>query len=160
MPNDFNAKDIFEIAIKIEQNGAVFYRDAAKTVDESVHKEFLLELAAMEDEHEITFAAMLKELAENETFNSTFDPEDENILYIKALADTRVFFEKERPDNSLKSILSAAVQAEKDSITFYLGMKEMIPEKLGKSKIDEIIKEEMRHIRLLAGKLTEYKDLV
>ena len=90
-----------------------------------------------------------------ETFSTTFDPDDENILYLKALADIRVFSEKKQIDNGFKSILSAAIQAEKDSIAFYLGMKELVPEKLGKSRIDHIIKEEMSHIKLLAGKLTE-----
>ncbi len=156
MPNDFNANDVFEMAIKIEQNGAIFYRNAAQTVDAAKHKDFLLELADMEDAHEKTFASMLSDLSTSESFSNTFDPEDENLLYIKALADTRVFFEKDKPDNSLKGILSSAIQAEKDSITFYLGMKEMISEKQGQTKIDYIIKEEMKHIRLLAGKLTEF----
>ncbi|MBU1344653.1 MAG: rubrerythrin, partial [Proteobacteria bacterium] len=93
---------------------------------------------------------------DGETFPATFDPNDENALYLKALADTRVFFKKEQPGNKIKDILTSALQAEKDSIAFYLGMKELIPAKLGKSKIDTIIKEEMSHIRLLAGKLTEY----
>ena len=43
-----------------------------------------------------------------------------------------------------------------DRISFYLGMKELVPEKLGRSKVGDIIKEEMRHIQLLAGKLTEF----
>ncbi|MCD4718964.1 MAG: ferritin family protein [Desulfobacula sp.] len=155
MANEFNAKDIFEIAIKIEQNGAIFYRNAAKQVKEEKHKQFLLELASMEDDHEVTFANMLKELKDEETFAATFDPDDENVLYLKALADTRVFFEKDQPDNSFKSILSTAIQTEKDSIAFYLGMKELVSAKLGQSKIDDIIKEEMSHIKLLAGKLIE-----
>jgi len=153
MTNEFNAKDIFEIAIKIEQNGAKFYRDAAKQAKEEPHKQFLLELASMEDDHEKTFINLQKELKNNEIFSTTFDPDDENILYLKALADTRVFFEKEQPDNSFQSILTTAIQAEKDSIVFYLGMKELVPAKLGQSKIDTIIKEEMGHIKLIAGKL-------
>ncbi|WP_457551526.1 ferritin-like domain-containing protein [Desulfobacula sp.] len=156
MANEFNANDIFEIAIKIEQNGALFYRNAVKQVEDEKHKAFLLELAKMEDDHEVTFANMQKELSDDDTFSTNFDPDDENGLYLKALADTRVFFEKEKPDNSFKGILSAAIQAEKDSIAFYLGMKELVSAKIGQSKIDDIIKEEMGHIRLLAGKLTEY----
>ncbi|MBU0463601.1 MAG: ferritin family protein [Proteobacteria bacterium] len=155
MANEFNANDIFEIAIKIEQNGAIFYRDAAKQVEKEEHKQFLLELARMEDHHEITFANMQKELKDEESFSTTFDPDDENALYLKALADTRVFFKKEQPDNSFKGILSTAIQAEKDSIAFYLGMKELVSAKLGQSKINDIIKEEMSHIRVLAGKLME-----
>ncbi|CCK79903.1 ferritin-like domain-containing protein [Desulfobacula toluolica] len=155
MPNEFNANEIFEIAIKIEQNGAIFYRDAAKQIKEENHKEFLLELAKMEDEHEATFATMQKDLQDEEKTSTTFDPDDETVLYLKALADIRVFFEKDQPDNSFKGILNSAIQAEKDSIAFYLGMKELVPAKLGQSKIDAIIKEEMSHIRLLAGKLTK-----
>ena len=90
------------------------------------------------------------------TASTTFDPKNENALYLKALADTRVFFEKEHPGNSFQDILAAAIQAEKDSIAFYLGMKELVPLKLGQSKINDIIKEEMSHIRILAGKLMEY----
>ena len=156
MSNEFNANDIFEMAVKIEQNGAIFYRDAAKQVSVEKYKDFLLELAAMEDDHEVTFATMQKELSEDESMATTFDPDDENALYLKALADTRVFFAKEEPDHSLKGILGSAIQAEKDSIAFYLGMKGLISAKSGKDKIDDIIKEEMSHIQLLAGKLAEY----
>jgi rubrerythrin len=153
MSNEFNANEIFEIAIKIEQNGAIFYRDAAKQVKGEKEKEFLLYLAKMEDDHEATFATMQKELKDEETVSTTFDPDDETVLYLKALADTRVFSEEKMPDSNFKNILSCAIQAEKDSIAFYLGMKALVPPKMGQSKIDDIIKEEMSHIKLLAGKL-------
>ncbi len=155
MTNEFNADDIFEMAVKIEQNGAVFYREAAGHIQDKKNKDFLLELARMENAHEMIFASMKKDLTEQERLSTTFDPEDENIIYLKAFADSKVFFKKEKPDNGFQSILSCAIQTEKDSIAFYLGIKELVPEKSGKSKIDAIIKEEMSHIRLLAGKLKE-----
>ena len=37
-------------------------------------------------------------------------------------------------------------------------MKEIVPEKFGKIKIDTIIKEEMTHIKLLSGKLVALKN--
>ncbi len=154
MPNEFNANDIFEIAIKIEQNGAVFYRNAAKDIAEEENKKFLLELAAMEDNHEATFLNLQKELKDKEKTSTIFDPEDENLLYLKALADLRVFAKKEEPGDDFKSILYSAIQAEKDSIVFYLGMKNLVSAKAGKTKLDEIIQEEMSHIQLLAGKLS------
>ena len=43
-----------------------------------------------------------------------------------------------------------AIGLEKDSIVFYLGMKEMVPERLGGSRIDGIIREEMRHVNDLS----------
>ncbi len=158
MANDFNANEIFEIAKQIEVNGAKFYRDSAELVSDAAQKEFLLELAAMEDDHEATFATMQKELTEGEKAATAFDPEGEGVLYLKALADTRVFFEKEKPSADMKGILASAIAAEKDSISFYLGMKELVTEKLGKDKIDHIIKEEMSHIKLLAVQLVTLAD--
>ena len=156
MTNEFTANDIFDIAIEIEQNGARFYRKAANMVDQEIHKQFLTSLADMEDDHENTFAAMKEQLDGSEAAATVFDPENENTQYLKALADTRVFFQKDQPEPSMKGILTAAIAAEKDSISFYLGMKELVPEKLGKSRVQDIIREEMRHIQLLAGKLTEF----
>lgn len=157
MTNHFNADDIFEIAIQIEKNGAAFYRQAAENLGSQDQKDFLLELAAMEDDHEKTFIALQKQLTENEAQPTVFDPNDENALYLKALADMRVFSDKEPPADSFKQIMKSAIQAEKDSIVFYLGMKALVPEKQGKSRIDDIISEEMGHIRILAAKLLENK---
>ncbi len=155
MSNGFNANDIFEIAVTIEQNGVKFYRDAADQVEGEENKKFLQDLALMEKSHEATFTAMQKELKVEEKTSTIFDPENENGLYLKALADTRIFFEKDKPDNSFESILKAAIQAEKDSIVFYIGMKELVSSNAGKSRIDDIIKEEMSHVTLLAKKLTQ-----
>jgi rubrerythrin len=157
MAFDFNAKDIFEMAKQIERNGVKFYKAAANGVSGVKEKEFLLNLAEMEVMHEQTFADMEKELTEAESAETTFDPDNMAVLYIKALADTKVFFEKEIDTKSMKEILKAAITAEKDSIVFYLGMKELVPGKLGSKRIDDIISEEMSHIQLLGKELMAYK---
>ena len=36
-------------------------------------------------------------------------------------------------------------------------VEELVPERAGRSKVDDIIKEEMNHIKMLAGKLMEFK---
>ncbi len=155
MPNEFNADDIFEMAVQIEKNGAKFYRNAAENIKDENNKKFLVDLANMEDGHAITFSQMQKELKTKETAPTIFDPENENALYLKALADARVFAKKEEPLNDFKSILFSAIQAEKDSIVFYLGMKELVSENTGKAKLDDIIKEEMSHIRILTNKMVQ-----
>ena len=53
---------------------------------------------------------------------------------------------------------NAKSKLHKDSIIFYLGMKGLVPEESGKLSVDDIIKEEMKHIRLLAGKLASLKS--
>jgi len=158
MSYDFNADDVFAIAEQLEKNGAKFYRTAADSTSEPGNKEFLLELAAMEDQHEITFKAMRAELSDKEKEATVFDPDGEAGMYLRALADTRVFFEKEIDVTSMRAILKSAITAEKDSIVFYLGIKEAVDETLGKGRIDHIIKEEMAHIKLLSGKLVAYKE--
>lgn len=47
--------------------------------------------------------------------------------------------------------------AEKDSIVFYLGMKDVVPAHLGTQKPDDIIGEEMGHMGLLSKELIDLK---
>lgn len=157
MVYDFNADDIFEMAEQIERNGANFYRTAAESVTDAQAKELLLGLAGMEDEHEKTFALLRTELTEKEKKTTFFDPEDEAALYLQALADTRVFFEKEIDTSTMEKILKAAILAEKDSIVFYLGMQYLVPPALGKTKVEKIIKEEMVHVRILSIELASLR---
>ena len=153
MVYDFNADDVFEMAVQIEKNGAHFYRKAAGDVTDEESQKLLLGLAEMEDEHERIFVDLRASLTGREKAGTVFDPEDQAAQYLRALADTRVFFEKQIDTTSMEEILKAAILAEKDSILFYLGMKEMVPDEMGKNKLDKIIGEEMGHISLLSGKL-------
>jgi rubrerythrin len=153
MSYDFNADEVFEMAEQIERNGAKFYRDAAKSITDSSNKDLLLSLSKMEETHEKTFHSMRKALTAAEKTSTVFDPAGEAALYLRALADTRVFFEKKIDLSSITEILKSAIEAEKDSIVFYLGMKEAVPASLGQDRINRIIKEEMGHIRMLSKEL-------
>jgi rubrerythrin len=165
MGYDFNADEIFDIAGQIEKNGAKFYKLAAERIENPPIKKFLLDLSAMEVEHEKTFASLRAGLSNKEKEQTVFDPEDESVLYLKALADNRIFLKKDITDvlsdtnqpekDFTKNIIKYAIGAEKDSIVFYLGMKELVPENLGKDKINQIIKEEMSHIRFLGKELSK-----
>jgi len=155
---DFNADEIFEIAEQIERNGASFYRGAAKLDFDEGAKRKLLELAEMEDAHEKTFAAMRQELSGQEVASTVFDPHGEVANYLKAMADSYVFQKSVAPEDllpgkSIEEVLKIAIGLEKDSIVFYLGIKEAVPEKYGKDKIEGIIKEEMSHVTLLTNEL-------
>lgn len=157
MSFDFNADDIFEMAEQIERNGVAFYKTASENVADPQSRKLLTDLSQMEEQHVKFYASMRATLSEKEKTVTVFDPENEGIQYLRALADTRVFFEKTINMKSMKDILKAAIEAEKDSIVFYLGMKDVVPEGMGKSRIDAIIKEEMGHIRLLSKELVALK---
>ena len=159
----FNAFEIFEMAEQIERNGVKFYRKAAEGTPDQDIRQSLLELADMEAEHEETFANMRKQISYKERELITFDPENEMALYLQAMASGHVFDLKKDPSQQLtgketaEDILKTAIEAEKDSIVFYLGLKDFVPAEAGRDKVEEIIKEEQGHITLLSQKLAALK---
>ena len=156
----FNIDEVFELAEQIERNGAKFYRKAAEAAGNEDARDLLLSLAVMEDEHEATFKAMRAEVAADEKAATIYDPEGQSAAYLRAMASGHVFdmssdpSEKLTGSETLQDILADAINAEKNSIVFYLGIKDVVPEKLGKEKIEPIIKEEMSHITLLVDKIS------
>ena len=159
----FNADEIFEMAEQIERNGARFYHKAAENFKDSDTHNTLLELADWERQHEATFAAMRKELSEQERQPTVFDPENEATLYLHVIADGHVFNLKQEPSEKLtgkesqENIYNTAISMEKDSVVFYLALKDLVPPGEGKDKVEAIIKEEMRHIAILNQKLAALK---
>jgi len=160
---DFNVDEIFEMAEQIERNGAKFYRKAAEAEEDTHAQQILLDHATMDDEHERIFSSMRNELSKQERGPTVFDPYQEAALYLRAMADGVIFNVKDDPSQrltgkeSMEDILTTAIGLEKDSIVFYLGMKEMVPERLGRGKVDHIVKEEMKHISLLSQQLRSLK---
>jgi len=158
----FNAFEVLEIAEQIERNGTKFYRKAAEIFDESNICKMFLRLADWEAKHEKIFARMRKQLSEHSREQRTFIPE-QMIPEPKVMAGLAVFGIRPDPADELSGkegkidIIRMAIEKEKDSIVFYTGLKDFVPFKAGKDEIDDIIKEEMRHIRILNkfGKKTE-----
>lgn len=163
MGYEFNADEIFEIAERIEHNGGRFYRKAAENTTDAKAEQMLLKLAGMEDDHEKTFAQMRSMLTAKEKEAGRFDPQDELVLYLRAFADGHIFDSKADPTSSLTGqetvaqILKTAIGMEKDSIVFYLGVEDMVPESVGKDRIEAIIRQERGHIGILARELSALK---
>lgn len=155
MPIRFNADEVFEMAQQIERNGAKFYRAAAEKF--SAMRQVLLDLAAMEDDHEQTFAAMRAEFSAPEPL--VFDPDDQAQMYLRVMADGNVFDTKADPvelladKNTPQEVLMTAIGLEKDSVVFYVGLKGSVLRKAGKDKVEAIIAEEIAHIATLSRKL-------
>jgi len=156
--------EIFEMAEQIERNGARFYRRAAQGFTDSRARQLMLDLAAMEDEHEKVFVGMRAELLQQEREPRVADPYGEAILYVRGMADGHVFDVRTDPSERLtgketmEEILRTAIGLEKDSIVFYLGIKEIVPERLSKQRIDDILKEEMGHIAALSKEMASLEQ--
>ena len=155
----FNAGEVLDMAIKIEHNGAEYYSTAANNFKDEKAKELLNKLAEWEKGHELTFKTMKADLADAEKQSMAFDPNDEVRLYLNAMADRNVFNVEDSPakaltgKETLESVLRKAIMMEKDSIVFYLGLKELVPATLGHDKIDNIIHEELGHIGFINDEL-------
>lgn len=158
----FNASEVLEMAEQIEVRGAEFYRRAAQLRSEAKDEGMaarLLGLAAMEDGHRETFAAMRRNLPREMREETAADPYMEATLYLQAMADshggegapsaTRALTGKE----SVADILRMAIDLERKSILFYVGLKEMVPAKLGRDRIDGVIAEERSHVVTLTDEL-------
>lgn len=153
----FSADEIFAMAEEIEKNGERFFRESAGKIKEAEAITLLFKLADMELEHQKVFQALRSSLSAADKKAMTFDPHNEAGLYLASLAKTKVFFEKKIETSELVEILKAALAAEKDSIAFYLGMKDLVPSTSSKASIEDIIKEEMKHIRILSERLSALK---
>ncbi len=157
----FNIDEIFEIAEQIERNGAKFYRKAAENTDDDNAIAMLNELAVMEDDHERRFGEIRQKVA-GESANDVYDPEGEAAAYLQSFASGKVFDPKGDPSlrltgtESIADVLRIAIGLEKESIAFYVGMRELVPAEFGRAKIQSIIREEMGHITLLTNKLKNF----
>lgn len=159
MAISFNADEIFEMAEEIERNAAQFYNEAAQKGSDQDTKALLLDLSAMEKGHEKTFVQMRKELSAAEKEPTAFDPDGQVGQYLKTMAyfhgtEGKVSpTEKLTGQESMEDLLRIALQAEKNSIAFYVGLKDLVPSKSGKDKVHAIIIEEMAHVSTLGAKL-------
>jgi len=159
MAIQFNADEILGIAEGIEKNGQAFYRRAAEVAKEEGLEKLFLELADWEAGHEKLFAQMRAGITDEERSSTAFDPEGESELYLRATADAHVFVANKdaaaliKGKESGEEILRLALDFERDSILFFLGMRDMVPARLGADKVDEIVKEEMRHVAYLTQQL-------
>jgi len=157
MAYDFNAEEVFEMAIRIEENGAAFYRKAADLQTKESDKAFLKRIAQMEDRHKAGFEEMKQQVSDLEKSQTVFDPEQEQFRYLKAMADAHggegdpTIVDQFTGNETMEDIIKTAIGLEKESILFYLGLKDMVPKKLGGERIDAIIDEEKMHVAQLSG---------
>ncbi|MGC9196503.1 MAG: ferritin-like domain-containing protein [Syntrophobacteraceae bacterium] len=152
----FNSGEVFQAAIKIEENGLNFYTMAHKAVSDPEIAQLFASLADEEVGHRKYFESLLSEMPEELKRPTVSDPEQEIGMYIEALADQHVFGpgakQADIPANlaTVEDALKLAIQFEKDSVVFYLGMQEATCEGKAKDAVGLLVKEELAHVRRLS----------
>jgi rubrerythrin len=150
----YSADEIFEIAEEIERNASGFYREAAERSASEETRKLLLDMSDIENEHLETFQSMREKLSAEEGL-SIYDPLGRSAAYLQTMADARTWEGRINPTRDLsgnetaKEIIEIALEAEKEMIVFYVGLKDMVYFKAGKDKVEDIIIEELEHISAL-----------
>jgi rubrerythrin len=159
----FQTEDLLDLAINMEIHGADFYDLAAKSASESKTGRMLNGLAAMEREHRDLFKTLKERLS---TGMSSVDPEvDEAVTgFLESWLNGQVFNRDEADvsriakSGSFGDIIEIAIQMEKDSITFYTGLRHYIADEETEKLLDKIIKEELGHLTALRSALMEQSE--
>lgn len=159
MQGTFNANEVFQMAIEIEKQGAAFYRDASDFFDDPGIKVLLKGLSEMELEHEREFASLREIMTRGSAYANGYDPDGVAAAYLGAMASGKVF---DRAllftgSETVEEVLKKGIDAEKNSIVLYTGLKGVVPDELGRGKVDRIIREEMKHLVVLVERLGSLK---
>jgi rubrerythrin len=144
--------DVVNFAIRIEENGERFYREAAGIVPDQNVKELFLRLAGDETSHRKTFEKLLAGLGSYELAETY---EGEYFAYLRDFIDGRAVF-KDHPKipdlakaSTVVGALDFAIQRELDSILYYQEFRKYAGTG-HEATIDLIIDEERMHFAFLS----------
>ncbi len=153
--DDLNSYEVLAIAVQIERNGAEFYRKAAALFPEANVRGLFDMLLQWEQAHIATFTEMRDEIAKKSWERGTYDPMRVSIPAAQMKAGLAVFGIHPGSSDELtggetrEEVLRIAIGKEKDAVVFYTGLKRFVYEPDDQATVDEVIKEEMHHIRIL-----------
>lgn len=153
-PVHFTGKEIIEMAVRIEENGYTFYKDAADNAKTAQLKTLFTQLAKDEKDHVTSFQE-IKSSIPDDSPPPEFDPFiAEANAYLKSMADHEVFTEPDEGDklpNTIfdeKQALEYAMNMEKDSLLFYYELIKMVTDK-DLVVVEKLIAQEKDHLRRL-----------
>jgi len=145
-----NIKDAIKTAIQMEQEGYNFYQKAAAQTSSDMGRTVFSSLAADELLHLEIFKNLFEEkIGQDEWYNLVNSG--------KKYADIKVFpkdlkrIEGKNPDTNEIDAIRMAMDSEKKAIDFYSQIKQDLNSDDIKKIIDEIIRQEQSHYKILEG---------
>lgn len=155
MTIEWSGEEILQMAVQIEKNGMAFYQGLAESAMDDDMRNLMEFLAEEEKKHLATFqsfSGVLNTAALTTEYELKYA--EEGSLYLKALADSKIFADANeaaqwaKEARSPSEALSTAIGLEKDSILFYQEMRHVVHQE-DRDRIDRIIAEEKKHIQTL-----------
>lgn len=152
-----NGHDVVRFAVRIEEDGELFYRDAAGMSDNGAAKALFLRLADEEVGHKKIFEEMAQALGE---YTPAETYQGEYLAYLRDYIDGKVIFRRDMKNavrlmGTVLSALDFAIQRELDSVLYYQELKAFVPER-HYATIDAIIAEERKHFAILSQVRKDY----
>ena len=154
----FEASDIVEVAIRIEENGINFYKFAEQLAKQEEAKKLFAHLVQAEVTHKKTFEDIF---ANMEKYNPPEQYAGEYSAYLRSYVDNNLIFTKEIMDKQLANVKDTvaafdfAMQRELDSILYYHEIKKLVPPAQHEA-IENIIEEERKHYAALVDMKKRY----
>ena len=142
----FDASEVFQLAIRIEENGEKFYRKMSDKFDDPSLKKLLNFLADEEVGHKRIYEEILSTI---EAYQPRESYPGEYFTYLRAYADNIIFSQKEfekkiEEIDDPSSAIDFAIDAEVSSILYYQEIKNIVPENKH-DQIEHIVDEERKH---------------
>jgi len=147
----FTASDVLQFAARMEEDGGLFYREAADRSEKLEVKKLFNSLASDEAEHKKTFEEMLSKL---KLIEPREDYPGEYLSYLHDYIDGKIFVPLDSKSAKSESgnvaiALEFAIQREMESIHYYQELKAFVPVDDHKT-LDKIIDVERQHFMQLS----------
>ncbi|SDB14094.1 Rubrerythrin [Desulfonatronum thiosulfatophilum] len=151
----FQAAEIAAAAVNIERQGQVFYSNAANAATNPDAKDFFLYFAKEEARHEDIFQQLKDRLGKIEL--PAWSTNEEYGMYLQALIDSHSIFSPDLQKRLAEAgneneAIRLAMGFEKDTILFFMEMRELVPDS-EKKFVQQCIDEERSHLRQLSSML-------
>jgi rubrerythrin len=165
----FNADEVFRIAIEIEKNGITFYGKAKEILKDEEVQGIFSQLEKEEEKHLGNLQKMRAGLPASAKQRTVYNPsndikrksDEETDQYIQDVAHMNVFRNSQNVEKyvnettTVEDALRLAIQFEKDSITFYLILRDLTEEDKGREFVNDILAEEKDHLKKLSRRLRD-----
>ncbi len=153
-----DARELIRLAKRDEDVGALFYEALAEKVKDPKLRNEILEIRKQEIHHSERFQKMLDDLGDyvpQEDFSGEYEE------YYNSFLSKREYMESEDAVEMARSVgddveaIKLALAQEKNTLLFFLEMKELIKSGQHKNMVHEVIDEERNHIVELSQMLLE-----
>lgn len=147
MSRVFYFNEIIKFAIEKEDESIALYKNLAEKINDETARKIFLRLEDEEKKHKLFYSEMLdKDL--HEELPEFLAGEDYDAYMRDLIATSRTAIMPEINVANLNAILDFAVMREKDSVIFYVGLKNYLDQKM-QAKVDLIIKQEAKHAAII-----------